>query len=209
DAFIRGGSSTTSIVEEGKPVGTFYGWKSNGLDANGKYIMDDMIDGEPGLTEEDKTDIGCAQPDLTYGIYSSVTWKKFEFSFFLRGVHGNDVLNFSKMSYATTQWLPGANVLHEAVTSNFTDNPKYCSYYIEKGSFLRMDNASIAYNFDTKNWWGIHKLRVYLTGQNLFTITNYTGLDPEVDMSGLAPGLEGRDYYPKARTVSMGVNLSF
>ncbi len=210
DAWIRGGSSnTTHIVEEGKEVGTFYGWKCYGLDADGKYIMDEMVDGEEGLSEEDRTYIGSAQPDLTYGLNSIVTWKSFEFSFFLRGVHGNDVLNFSKMSYATAQWLPGANVLHEALTSGLNDNPKYCSYYIEKGSFLRMDNASLAYNFNTKNWWGIRKLRVYLTAQNLFTITNYSGLDPEVDMSGLDPGVEGREYYPKARTFSLGVNVSF
>ncbi len=210
DAWIRGGSSnTTHIVEEGKEVGTFYGWKCYGLDVDGKYIMDEMVDGEEGLSEEDRTYIGSAQPDLTYGLNSIVTWKSFEFSFFLRGVHGNDVLNFSKMSYATTQWLPGANVLHEALTSGLNDNPKYCSYYIEKGSFLRMDNASLAYNFNTKNWWGIRKLRIYLTAQNLFTITNYSGLDPEVDMSGLDPGVEGREYYPKARTFSLGVNVSF
>jgi len=210
DAWIRGGSSnTTHIVEEGKEVGTFYGWKCYGLDEDGKYIMDEMVDGEEGLSEEDRTYIGSAQPDLTYGINSLLTWKKFEFSFFLRGVHGNDVLNFSRMSYGTTQWLPGANVLHDALTSGLNDNPKYCSYYIEKGSFMKLDNASLAYNFDTKNWWGINSLRVYLTAQNLFTITSYDGLDPEVDMSDLDPGVEGREYYPKARTFSLGINLSF
>ena len=210
NAWIRGGSNnTTHIVEEGREVGTFYGWKCKGLDADGKYIMDELIDGEEGLSEEDRTYIGSAQPKLTYGLNSIVSWKNFEFSFFLRGVYGNDVLNFSKMSYATTQWLPGANVLHEALTGGLNDNPKYCSYYIEKGSFLRMDNASLSYNFNTKNWWGISKLRVYLTAQDLFTITNYKGLDPEVEMDDLDPGVEGRKYYPKARTFSLGVNLSF
>ncbi len=210
DAWIRGGSNnTTHIVEEGKEVGTFYGWRSYGLDENGKYIMDDMVDGEAGLTEEDRTYIGSAQPDLTYGINSALSWKKFEFSFFLRGVYGNDVLNFSRMSYGTTQWLPGANVLKSALTSGLTDNPKYNSYYIEKGSFLRMDNATVAYNFKPKNALGINSLRVYFTAQNLFTITGYDGLDPEVEMDGLDPGVEGREYYPKARTFSLGVNLSF
>jgi len=210
DAWIRGGSSnTTHIIEEGKEVGTFYGWKCDGLDEDGKYIMDDMVDGKAGLTEEDRTYIGSAQPDLTYGINSALTWKNWEFSFFLRGVYGNDVLNFSRMSYGTTQWLPGANVLKDALTSGLTDNPKYCSYYIEKGSFLRLDNATLAYNFNTKNWWGVKNLRVYFTAQNLFTITGYDGLDPEVEMDGLDPGVEGREYYPKARTFSLGVNLSF
>ena len=113
------------------------------------------------------------------------------------------------MSYATTQWLPGANVLHDALTIGLADNPKYCSYYIEKGSFLKLDNISLSYSFDVSRIEQIRKLRVYLTGQNLFTITNYTGLDPEVEMRGLDPGVEGREYYPKSRTVSLGVNISF
>ncbi len=210
DAWIRGGSNnTTHIVEEGKEVGTFYGWVCKGLDSAGKYIMDDMIDGKAGLTDEDRTYIGSAQPKFTYGISNVLTFKKFEFNFFFRGVYGNDVLNFSKMSYATTQWLPGANVLRDALTLGLTESPKYCSLYIEKGSFLRLDNASLAYNFDTKGLWGFTKLRLYVTGQNLFIITKYDGLDPEVEMSGLNPGVEGREYYPKSRTFSLGVNLSF
>ncbi len=208
-AWIRGGSNnTTHIVEEGKEVGTFYGWVCKGLDENGKYIMDDMIDGKAGLTDEDRTYIGSAQPDFTYGISNVINYKKWELNFFFRGVSGNDVLNFSKMSYATTQWLPGANVLKEALTIGLKESPKYCSLYIENGSFLRLDNASLAYNFDTQ-LWGIQRLRLYVTGQNLFVITKYDGLDPEVEMAGLDPGVEGREYYPKSRTFSIGVNLSF
>ena len=208
-AWIRGGSNnTTHIVEEGKEVGTFYGWVCKGLDENGKYIMDDMIDGKAGLTDEDRTYIGSAQPDFTYGISNVINYKKWELNFFFRGVSGNDVLNFSKMSYATTQWLPGANVLKEALTFGLKESPKYCSLYIENGSFLRLDNASLAYNFDTQ-LWGIQRLRLYVTGQNLFVITKYDGLDPEVEMAGLDPGVEGREYYPKSRTFSIGVNLSF
>lgn len=210
NAWIRGGSdNTTHIVEEGREVGTFYGWRCLGIDDDGMYIMDDMVDGKEGLTDEDRTYIGSAQPDFTYGFANIITFKNWELNFFFRGVYGNDLLNFSKMSYATTLWLPGANVLEDALAIGLEDNPKYCSYYIEKGSFLKLDNASIAYNFDVKDYMGISKLRVYITGQNLFTITNYTGLDPEVEMSGLDPGVEGREYYPKSRTFSIGINLSF
>ena len=207
---VRGGSSnTTSIIEEGKSVGTFYGWICKGLDETGKYIMDDMIDGIPGLTENDRTYIGSAQPKLTYGISNTITYKKWDINFFLRGVYGNDLLNYSRMAYATTQWLPGANVLKDALTLGLTENPKFSSLYIEKGSFLRLDNASIGYNFNTKGLWGIEKLKVYFTGQNLFIITKYKGIDPEVDMSGLAPGVEGREYYPKSKTFTLGVSTSF
>ncbi len=207
---VRGsGNQTIYILEEGKDIGTFFGWRYLGLDEDGKYIMDDMVDGTEGLTNSDWTYIGSAQPDLTYGIYNSVNFKNFEFSFFLRGVHGNDILNITKMSRGTKLYLPGENVLKSALASNLTDNPRYCSYYLEKGSFLRMDNASVSYNFKNINVLGLNRMRVYFTAQNLFVLTNYSGLDPEVSMDGLTPGLEFDTYVPKSRTFSLGVNVNF
>lgn len=207
---VRGsGNQTIYILEEGKDIGTFFGWRYLGLDEDGKYIMDDMVDGTEGLTNSDWTYIGSAQPDLTYGIYNSVNFKNFEFSFFLRGVHGNDILNITKMSRGTKLYLPGENVLKSALASNLTDNPRYCSYYLEKGSFLRMDNASVSYNFNNINVLGLNRMRVYFTAQNLFVLTNYSGLDPEVSMDGLTPGLEFDTYVPKSRTFSLGVNVNF
>ncbi|MVZ67009.1 SusC/RagA family TonB-linked outer membrane protein [Sphingobacterium sp. DK4209] len=208
-AAVRGAAHTTThILEEGREVGTFFGWKSLGLDADGKYIFDDMIDGKAGLTDDDRTYIGSAQPKFTYGINNSFNYRNLDFSFFLRGVYGNDVLNFSRMAYATTLWLPGGNVLEEALTNGLKDNPKYSSFNIEKGSFLRLDNATIGYSFPANSIKYVKGLRLYVNGQNLFLITNYKGMDPEVDMGGLAPGMEGRNYYPKARTVSFGLNLT-
>jgi TonB-dependent starch-binding outer membrane protein SusC len=208
-AYIRGGSNTyTHIIEEGQSVGTFFGYKCIGLNSDGTYKMQDITDPSV-LNSDDWTIIGNAQPKLTYGISSSLTYKRLDFSFFLRGVYGNDVLNFSRMSFGNAKFLPGSNVLKEALTNGLTQSSVYCSYYIEKGSFLRMDNASLGYNFDTKKFLGVEKMRFYVTGQNLFVITKYKGLDPEVSMSGLDPGVEGRDYYPKSRTISLGLNLTF
>jgi iron complex outermembrane receptor protein len=208
-ASIRGGTTiTTHIVAEGRPVGTFYGWKSSGLDANGKYIIED-IDGVEGITNDDRTYIGCAQPDFTFGWNNSFKYKRWDASFFIRGVIGNDVLNFTRMQYATTQWLMGGNVLKESLNSELSEVPRYCSYYIEDGSFIRLDNVTLGYDFNVNkiNW--IQKIRLYAVAQNLLTITNYKGLDPEVDMEGLAPGVEGRNYYPKSRTFMIGMNVSF
>ncbi|HQG37466.1 MAG TPA: TonB-dependent receptor [Bacteroidales bacterium] len=208
-AWVRGGSSnTTHIVEEGRPVGQFYGWECLGIDENGLYIINDMVDGVPGVTISDYTYIGNAQPKLTYGIDNSIIYKNFEFSFFFRGVYGNDVLNFSKLSYATTQWLPGANVLHDALTIGLKQSPFYNSFYIEKGSFCRLENINLAYSFNPRIL-GINRLRVYFTGKNLLLLTKYKGVDPEVPMSGLDPGVEGREYYPKSRTYLFGINLNF
>ncbi|MBK7134262.1 MAG: TonB-dependent receptor [Bacteroidales bacterium] len=209
-AWVRGGSTnTTHIIQEGYQVGQFYGPECLGIDETGKYIINDMVDGIPGFTITDYTYIGQAQPKLTYGVNSTTTYKNFELSLFLRGVYGNDVLNFSKMSYANLQWLPGANVLSSALTMGLKQSPFYNSYYIEKGSFARLDNLTFAYLLSPKDMLGVSRIRFYGTVHNLMTITKYKGVDPEVPMSGLDPGVEGREYYPKTRTYILGINVTF
>lgn len=209
-AWVRGGSTnTTHIIKEGYQVGQFYGPQCLGLDADGQYIINDMIDGKEGFTVADYTFIGKAQPILTYGINNTFTYKNFDLTFFIRGVYGNDVLNFSKMSYANLQWLPGANVLKDALTMGLKQSPYYNSYYIEDGSFARLDNMTLSYTILPKNLLGVRNIRVYGTTHNLFTITKYKGVDPEVPMDGLDPGIEGREYYPKSRTYMLGINVTF
>ena len=208
-AWIRGGSNTTThILEEGKPFGTFFGYNCEGLDAKGKYIFTD-INKDGKIDDKDQTYIGSAQPKLTYGINNSFNYKNWDLSFFFRGVYGNKVLNYSRMSFATTQWLMGANILKEGLTNGLKDSPVYSNYYIEDGSFLRLENMTLGYNFKTKNATWMKNLRLYVVGQNLLLLTKYKGLDPEVNMGGFEPGVESRDYYPKSRTFMMGVNISF
>jgi TonB-dependent starch-binding outer membrane protein SusC len=209
-AWVRGGSTnTTHIIQEGYQVGQFFGPQCTGIDANGQYIINDMIDGISGVTIADYTYIGKAQPKLTYGINNQFSYKNFDLNFFIRGVYGNDVLNFSKMSYANLQWLPGANVLHSALTMGLKQSPYYNSYYIEKGSFARLDNITFGYSINPKDMLGVSRIRFYMTGHNLITFTKYTGVDPEVSMDGLDPGVEGREYYPKSKTYLVGVNVTF
>jgi len=209
-AWVRGGSTnTTHIIQEGYQVGQFFGPKCLGIDDAGKYILDDMVDGIPGSTVGDYTYIGKAQPTLTYGISNNLTYKNWDLNFFIRGVYGNDVLNFSKMSYANLQWLPGANALYDGLTLGLKQSPFYNSYYIEKGSFARLDNMTLSYSILPKDVLGISRIRLYATSHNLFTLTKYKGVDPEVSMSGLDPGIEGREYYPKSRTFLLGVNVTF
>ena len=209
-AWVRGGSTnTTHIIQEGYQVGQFFGPQCLGIDDAGKYIINDMIDGIAGFTVADYTYIGKAQPKLTYGISNNISYKNLELSFFIRGVLGNDVLNFSKMSYANLQWLPGANALHTALTMGLKQSPFYNSYYIEKGAFARLDNMTLAYSILPKDILGISRIRFYATTHNLITITKYKGVDPEVQMTGLDPGIEGREYYPKTRTYILGINVTF
>ncbi len=210
DAWVRGGSAnTTHIIQEGYEVGQFFGPECTGIDANGQYIINDMIDGKAGFTIADYTYIGRAQPKLTYGINNTVTYKNFDVSVFFRGVYGNDVLNFSKMSFANLQWLPGANVLSSALTLGLKQSSFYNSFYIEDGSFLRLDNMTLGYSILPKAMLGVSRIRVYGTTHNLLTITKYKGVDPEVPMTGLDPGVEGRQYYPKTKTYILGINVTF
>jgi iron complex outermembrane receptor protein len=204
--FIRGGDSFgTHILEEGRPVGQFYGLECTGLDENGRYIFVDQ-DGSGDISSpDDYTYIGNAQPDLSYGITNTFKYKNWDFSFFLYGTIGNDVLNAARAAYAQSGFLPGSNALDDEITFKLSEVPIISSFYIEDASFLRLDNLSLGYTFP-KLWNGI---RLYFAAQNLFVITKYKGLDPEVDMSGLTPSVEYREFYPKSRTFSFGMNLNF
>lgn len=206
---IRGMSATSStIIEEGYPVGQFYMLKSTGIDEDGKYIIEDLDD-DGVVSDADRTYVGNPQPDFIFGWQNSFAYKQWDLSFFFRGTVGNDVLNVGKIAYSNLQSLPGANVRKEAVKIGIKEAPKLCSYYIEDGSHIRLDNLSLGYTFNTNKYDWLNHARLYVTGQNLFVLTNYSGLDPEVKMDGVDPGKEEREFYPKARTFTVGVSLSF
>lgn len=218
DPWIRGASGVTShVVEEGRPVGQFFMLKCNGLDENGKYIIED-INKDGQITDDDRTYVGDAQPDLTYGWNNSFSWKNWDASFFIRGTIGNKVLNNPLAAYGNNTYISGANAMKNDNLLALRENSRVCSYYVENGSFARLDNMSIGYTFNTKKIDWLEKARVYVAAQNLFVITGYKGLDPEVelfrgeptdDAAGLSPGIEPRNYMPKARSFTFGVNLTF
>ena len=218
DPWIRGASGVTShVIEEGYPVGQFYMLKCNGLDENGKFIIED-INGDGQITDDDRTYVGDAQPDLTYGWNNTFTWGNWDASIFFRGTIGNKVLNNPLAAYGNNTYIDGNNAMKNDDLLKYTENSRVCSYYIENGSFLRLDNMSIGYTFNTKKIDWLEKARVYVAAQNLFVITGYKGLDPEVENfrgeasdtdAGLSPGIEPRNYMPKSRSFTFGVNLTF
>lgn len=214
DAWVRGGSGrTTHVIEEGYPVGQFYGPEFVRIDEDGKYVFRNK-EGEEvnSVTAEDYTYIGSAQPDLTFGWNNQFNYKNWDLSFFFRGTLGNDVLNMGRMTYGHPGYLIGANALNDPLVDQLKVVPEYSSLYVEDASHIRLDNMALGYTFNTTgiNW--LERARIYATGQNLFVLTGYKGLDPEVDENrnnGLAPGVEDREYYPKSRTFSVGINLTF
>lgn len=192
------------LIMPGQPIGTFYGKRFIGVVDGVEQFAND---GEPEV-------IGCAQPDLTFELGTNLQYKNWTLSLNFRGSIGNDVYNCTANNLAYLSNLPGRNVLKEAVTSGVNrDQAKvYSSRFIEDGSFVRLDNLSLGYNFSLPKLY-ISNARVFVSAQNLFVITGYSGADPEVNSeisrTGVAP--LGVDYlsYPKARTFSMGINLSF
>ena len=218
DPWIRGASGVTShVVEEGYPVGQFFMLKCNGISEDGKFILEDLNkDGQ--ITDDDRTYCGDAQPDLTFGWNNTFSWKNWDASFFIRGTIGNKVLNNPVAAYGNNTYISGTNAMKNENLLKMSESSRVCSYYIEDASFARLDNMSIGYTFNTKNINWLQKARVYAAAQNLFVITGYKGLDPEVEIfrgeasdnnAGLDPGIEPRNYMPKARSFTFGVNFTF
>ncbi|QRX63322.1 TonB-dependent receptor [Dysgonomonadaceae bacterium zrk40] len=202
---------SVQIIKPGLPIGTFYGNKFLGLDENGMEILLD----EDGFTGPDDVVIGDANPDLTMGLTNSFVWKRFDASFTFYGMLGNDVFNNTGAEFSYTKPTPGINVLRYAVDSGVSHDQQaqFSSRWIEDGSFLRLDNVSIGYNFNVENISFISNARMYVTGQNMLVFTKYTGFDPEVrtntNRGGTAP--IGIDYlaYPRPRVFMVGASITF
>ncbi|MDG3581133.1 SusC/RagA family TonB-linked outer membrane protein [Galbibacter pacificus] len=186
----------SQIIKEGYPVGTFWGYESSGLDENGAFIL-----------SEEKTDIGDIQPSLNVGIGMNFTYDSFDFSFSGYGMFGQDVLNATNMMLYDPNRLPAYNVPDDFLDSGITSDPTYSSYWVEDASFFRLQNVTFGYTVPMDKVFS--KLRLYLMGENLAVFTGYNGVDPEVDMTGLAdPGLDRFNNYPRPTTVSFGLNIT-
>ena len=145
-----------------------------------------------------------------FGWNNSFTYKQFDLSIFFRGSIGNHVFNGPRAAYANNTYLLGTNAINDPLLYELKgQSSQICSYYIEDASFVRLDNMSLGYTFKLPNHSVFNNARIYLAGQNLLVLTKYKGLDPEVDLDGLYPGIERREFYPKAKTFTFGVNLSF
>jgi iron complex outermembrane receptor protein len=199
------------IITNGEPVGTFYGMVFQGFDANGISTYKTDVDGNPV-----KEPLGSALPDFTYSFTSKIQFKGFDLSMLWYGSHGNKVYNNTANALFTKTALDkGYNVTQEVFHSkeNPDNSNAYSSRFIEDASFLRWSNLTIGYTFNTKNISWLGSARVYVTGNNLALITNYSGFDPEVNIDANYKGVPslGIDYtqYPKPRTFTFGVNLTF
>lgn len=199
-------------LEEGGAVGNFYGKRFAGFTEDGEWLFYNQ-DGSAVPVEEiddqDYTIIGNGVPKHYLSWSNNFRYKNFDLSVFFRGKFGFDILNTKDMYFGNKNWLPN-NVLKSAVTKNADLNaaPQYSDYYLEKGDFIKLDNVTLGYTFNFSNDY-VRNLRIYATGQNLFTITGYSGLDPELEDTGFETGIDNRGFYPVTRSYTVGLNIEF
>ncbi|OFY00197.1 MAG: SusC/RagA family TonB-linked outer membrane protein [Bacteroidetes bacterium GWF2_42_66] len=220
-------SDYINLVREGEPLGVFYGYKEDGYDENGHPVYLDL-DGVEGITSADKTIIGDPNPNFIYSLNSGMSYKNFELNWFIQGVQGNDIYSLSIASQNYVHYL-GLNMTRDVLYDHWTadtPNAKYpkisdesaslksSNRFVYDGSYIRLKDVQLAYNIPAKKL-GIRAFKsgkVYVSGQNLITITNYKWWDPEVNSNGGDTSLnQGIDYftYPTLKGVTFGIKLEF
>ena len=223
DPMVAGVSANgwTQRILEGEPLGTFYTYEWAGYNAEGiseYYTRDANGNRDGGKTTDpeykDRTITGCAQPKLNLGWNNTVSYKNWDFSCFFTGVFGHDVYNGLRAHYTAPDFFAGGkNVMKEFVTerpASDTGSNIPSDKFIEKGNYIRLQSLTVGYTFNDvfKGW--IKSLQLYATMNNVFTITSYKGLDPEVNLGGITPGVDYRwSTYPHTRTTMIGAKINF
>ena len=200
---------------EGHELGSFYGLRYAGVDDQGRFLIYNKA-GEKVLstlrTEEDKAFIGNGIPKLQLSMNNIIRYKNFDLTLYFRGYFNYDILNLKQMYYGL-QSVSNVNLLKDAFTRNaaIKSEKEFSDYFLEKGDFLKLDVVNLGYNLDLKEKSKyINNMRLYFAVKNVFTITNYTGLDPaQVDINGLRPGIEDKGSYPTVRSFTLGLKVSF
>lgn len=218
---IGGSAQANSIqrIMEGEPIGTFYMWKWAGYNDEGVSVFNEydedgnVIGTTTRLDDKDRVKVGSAQPKLNLGWNNTLTYGNWTLTAFFQGTFGNKIFNATRAQYNnTTNIQQGKNGLKEIMTDQkITDvNAQAPSdRYLEDGSYLRLSTLSLGYDFGKIGNW-INNLKLTATCNNVFTITGYSGTDPEVSLGGIEPGIDWRNsFYPHTRTFMLGLNVNF
>jgi len=212
----------TILVEEGQPIGQIIAPIYVGIDTTGKLLYQmpsDTIDGigsDPNKYDDYVT-VGSGLPDFEFGWGNSFNIGKFNVSFFLRGVFGHSLINVNNARYGVPVVMGIQSGMNQALDyMDATNGPVYSDVHVEKADFVSLDNFSLGYQFDFSQSKYVNNLRVYLSGQNLFTLTNYSGVSPEVrygdsndNDNPLAPGIDREDTYFRTRSFTIGASIAF
>lgn len=201
-------------LEEGKPIGSFFGWRYAGTDAEGNILVwskDGRKIPTTERTEEDKNFIGNGVPKVQLSFSHTFTWKNFDLRLFFTSWLGYDLLNLKQMYYGL-QNVPVTNLLEDAYTRNdaIKGDKIYCDYFLENGNFLKLEELTLGYKIPLPDNKWIQSLRCYFSVNNIFTLTGYTGGDPaNINVNGVEPGIETTSIYPVARTFTLGLSVQF
>lgn len=231
-------AGSVARTEVGHPIAAFYGYVTDGIFQNQAEVEAHAVqnentapgdirfkdlDGDGIITSNDRTFIGNPTPDFTYGVTLDAEYKGFDLSLFLQGVSGNEIYNgivrydFSytnRPQMVLNRWTgPGTTNTEPRVTlSDPNRNARVSDRFVEDGSYLRIKNLQIGYQLprDILSKLRLNKLRVYVSSQNLWTLSGYSGLDPEIGSTqgALDLGID-RGFYPQARTFLGGIQITF
>ncbi len=230
-------SVPTHCMEVGHGLGDYWGLKFAGYDADG-FVLIETPDGSLQQfttelnTKENRQRLGNGMPKLILGWGNTFTWKNFDLSLQFTGQFGYKILNVQRVFYENNSInyniLKSAGDLHPAinldgtpaldadgnqimVTQNSSQQQGFWSDHLENGDFLKLTNVTLGYTIPFKGSITkfIRNLRVYANATNLFTITKYSGIDPEVSNAFLTPGVDNRDKYPTTRAYTVGLSVTF
>jgi len=215
-----------NILREGRPIGQFWGYLENGYNESGQIRYQDL-NADGAITADDKTYIGDPNPKYLYGLNSIMSYRNFDLTLFFQGTQGNDLFNLSAIS-STMDYSSGVNMPREVLEDHWSPSNTQAKYpiisrntsimvsdrFVEDGSYLRLKNIQLAYNFPVQamgiDW--IYQLQLYVSGQNLWTSTNYSWWDPEVSSRGSSNSTAlGIDHYsyPTSKTYTVGIRAGF
>ena len=203
----------TIQVNEGAPIGQIIGPKYLGLDSLGKFVFQDLDDNG----KADTVILGNGLPKFQMGVGANLGYKGFYLNFFIRGVFGHSLVNVNNAKFGNPNVMGIQSGVDQALDFlDASEGSTYSSVHVEKANFVRLDNWALGYNFKVKDNDYIGGVRLFLSGQNLFTITKYSGVDPEVryvdtkdNDNALAPGIDRQNTYFSTRSFTLGVNVVF
>ncbi|GHT33850.1 SusC/RagA family TonB-linked outer membrane protein [Bacteroidia bacterium] len=209
---------STHRIQEGQPIGNFYGFKSIDIDDTGHWIIEGE-DGNPKpISQQQPTDkkiLGNGLPKHYLNWNNSISYKNFDLGVTMRGAFGFQILNMPELQYGAPVMLSRGNIMQKAYENVYGKRPladdqelQYVSYYLEDGDYWKIDNLTLGYTLNLHNKW-IERFRIYGTISNLAVITGYGGIDPEISISGLAPGRDDKNRFPAARTFTLGASFKF
>lgn len=215
-----------SAVIVGQPISVFYGFRSLGVDPSTGDLVFEDVDGNGVINSDDRVVIGDPNPVFAGGFTNMFKYGPFDLNFFIQFSYGNDIFNATRifteaMTYADEnqsvdilrRWQNPGDItdVPRADGDNINANNRISSRFVEDGSYARLKNLTFSYTFNHNliERIGVRTARIYFTGANLITLTNYSGMDPEVNYRGDSNLLRATDFftYPQARTYTVGINL--